>query len=246
MPSFGPIAGHYDLLMANVPYDMWAGYYRLLLAQIEAKPHELLDVCCGTGTLAEMMTRSGFQVEGFDLSPEMIEIAKRKAEEHNLPIKYTVADATSVDLGRQFDGAYSFFDSLNYITTSEGLREAIHRVGEHLRPGGSFVFDLNTSYAFEQNMFDQEDLRKRALIRYKWSGKYDKATRIIEVDMTFWRNDETIVERHVQRAHRDEEVREYLEEAGFVKVRAFDSYTLDPPRKRSDRLHYTAIRNPSA
>ena len=46
MASFGPIAPHYDLLMANVPYEMWAGYYRLLLAQHELAPDYLLDVCC--------------------------------------------------------------------------------------------------------------------------------------------------------------------------------------------------------
>lgn len=241
MASFGPIAPHYDLLMANVPYDMWSGYYRLLLTQHELYPETLLDVCCGTGTIAELLTEDGYEVTGFDLSEPMIAEARRKARAQGLEIEYAVADATNVDLGRTFDGAYSFFDSLNYITTLAGLRDAIARVTKHLNPGGSFIFDVNTAYAFEQRMFDQEDQRRRALIKYSWAGDYDPISRMIEVRMKFERAGSEFEELHVQRAHSDEEIREALRSAGFGLVKAYDSYTLDRPRKNSDRVHYVAI-----
>ncbi len=241
MSAFGPIAPHYDVLMASVPYGMWAGYYRLLLATIEHDPDTLLDVCCGTGNLAEIMADSGYVVTGFDISPGMIEEARRKSKSRDVQIEYRVADARTVDLGAMFDGAFSFFDSLNYIVELEGFRSAVARVARHLGPGGSFVFDLNTAYAFEAAMFDQVELRRNAKIRYKWTGDYDPATRIINVDMRFWRDGEEITETHVQRAHSDQEVREALADAGFDQVRVFESYTLDPPRRRSDRVHYAAM-----
>ncbi len=241
MASFGPIAPHYDLLMANVPYEMWAGYYRLLLAQHELSPDYLLDVCCGTGTVAELLTRDGYEVTGLDISPAMIEQARRKALAEDLPIEYHVADARTFDLGLKFDGAYSFFDSLNYITSQEGLEMAIQRVAEHLHPGASFIFDVNTAYAFEANMFDQEDNRKRAAIKYTWVGDYDPVTRIIRVEMNFERGGKPFREVHVQRAHSDGEIRHALRQAGFDLARAYDSYTLDPPGEDSDRVHYVAI-----
>lgn len=241
MASFGPIAPHYDLLMANVPYDMWAGYYRLLLTRHQLDPDTLLDVCCGTGTLAELLAESGYQVSGFDLSEQMIAEARRKAIVKNLPIEYHVADATTLNLPQRFEGAYSFFDSLNYITTLEGLRAAIHQVAKHILPGGNFIFDLNTPYAFEQKMFDQEDQRKRALIKYYWKGDYNPETKIIRVEMDFERNDEVFQEVHIQRAHSVEEVREALRDAGFITCDIYDSYTLDRPNKTSDRVHYVAI-----
>lgn len=241
MASFGPIAPHYDLLMANVPYDMWAGYYRLLLTTHSLDPDTLLDVCCGTGTIAELLTQAGYEVTGFDLSQPMIEVARRKALAEDLAITYHVADATTLKLQTQFEGAYSFFDSLNYITTLEGLRAAINSVAQHLLPGASFIFDVNTPYAFEAQMFDQEDQRKRALIKYSWKGNYDPESRIIRVEMNFLRNDEEFQEVHVQRAHSDEEIREALRDAGFISCKAYDSYTLDRPNKTSDRLHYVAL-----
>lgn len=228
--------------MANVPYDMWAGYYRLLLSQEGADPDTLLDVCCGTGTVAEYMAEAGYQVTGFDLSPEMIEVAKQKEEERGLGIKYFVADAAEVDLGEAFEGAYSFFDSLNYIADLERFRMAVARVGAHLGPQGTFVFDVNTAYAFEQQMFDQSDKRKRALIQYEWSGDYDPETRIIKVNMTFWRDGEEFHETHVQRAHSNGEIKDALRDAGFNWVRTYDSYTLDAPNKQSDRVHYVAMK----
>jgi SAM-dependent methyltransferase len=240
MASFGPVAPYYDELMFSVPYPMWADYYQLLLAQIDARPRLLLDVCCGTGAVAELLARDGFKVVGFDISRPMIEAARSK----NSEVEYHVADAAEVSLGRTFDAAYSFFDSLNYITDPERLEMAIKRVADHLEAGGSFVFDVNTAYAFERRMFDQRDQRRASRLKYKWVGDYDPASRIIKVTMDFWVEGRHFSEIHVQRAYSDEELRGFLEDAGFRVNRVLESYTLDPPRKSSDRLHYVAIKEP--
>lgn len=238
MASFGPIAPYYDKLMRRVPYRMWTSYYQLLLAHMGSHPKRLLDVCCGTGTTAEVLTREGYQVEGFDKSAPMIEVARKKALENGLDIAYHVSDAAELDLGKTYEGAYSFFDSLNYISDPAALRATFQRVAAHLEPGGSFVFDLNTAYAFETRMFDQQDLRPASELRYKWRGEFDAATRLITVRMRFWHLGEEFEETHVQRAYDEREIRAMLAAAGFGSIKCFHSYTLDPPRAASDRLHY--------
>lgn len=242
MPAFGPIAPYYDELMRPVPYRMWSSYYLLLLAHQQCKPRSVLDVCCGTGTMCELLTREGFDLTGFDLSPAMIDRAREKAAQHGHPIRYEVADAAEFQLDAQFDAAFSFFDSLNNIIEPKRLAQAIARVYEHLVPGGSFIFDLNTAYAFEQQMFDQKNLSPKAKLRYQWTGDYDPDSRIIQVAMTFWRGGERFEEVHIQRAYSEEEIRGMLADAGFEGVRVFTSYTLNPPRYTSDRLHYLATR----
>ena len=237
MTAFADIAPYYDRLMHKVQYEMWAGYYRLLLAQIGHEPQTLLDVCCGTGTVAELLAKEGFKVTGFDISAPMVEEAVRKSKKAD----YVVADAADLDLGMKFDAAYSFFDSLNYITEPHRLRAAVKRVAEHLQPGGSFIFDVNTAYAFEQKMFDQEDMGKSTELKYSWHGSYDTKKRIITIDMSFWAGGRAFRENHVQRAYSDEELRDYLSDAAMDVAKVYDSYTLDPPRERSDRLHYLAV-----
>src|SRR5688500_3574156 len=107
--------------MEAVPYRMWVGYYLLLLAHQNSKPKRMLDVCCGTGTVAELLTEEGFKLAGFDLSEPMIKEARRKAAKKNLNIRYEVMDAAVFDMGEQYESAYSFFDSLNYITDPDRL-----------------------------------------------------------------------------------------------------------------------------
>jgi len=236
------VAPYYDDLMKFVPYRMWIGYYFLLLAQQDVHPKKILDVCCGTGTMCQMLTREGFDVEGFDLSPGMIEKAREKAAAKKLSIRYEVMDASEVDMGEKYDAAYSFFDSLNNILDPERLQMTFDRMAQHLTPGGSFIFDMNTAVAFEEHMFDQENLRTNAKLRYKWVGDWNERTRIITVNMRFWKDGQEFRETHIQRAYEKEEVFDMLERAGFEEIRAFHSYTLNPPRLKSDRLHYTAIR----
>ncbi|MCH8979774.1 MAG: hypothetical protein IH945_11110, partial [Armatimonadetes bacterium] len=97
------------------------------------------------------------------------------------------------------------------------------------------------AYAFEQKMFDQEDMAKGTQLKYSWRGSYDRNSRLITINMEFWAGDQAFKEQHVQRAYSDEELRDYLSDAAMDVVKVYDSYTLDPPRERSDRLHYLAV-----
>lgn len=240
--SFTNVAPYYDELMRQVPYRMWVGYYLLLLAHQNLRPKTILDVCCGTGTMCEMLTAEGFRMAGVDLSEEMIRIAKKKAGRKRLNIHYECANAAHFEMGETYDAALSFFDSLNNILNPNDLRSAFKQVAKHVRPGGSFIFDVNTAYAFETQLFDQEDLKPKSKLKYKWTGHWDPETQIITVDMKFWRGEEEFTEVHRQRVYSDEELREMLADAGFIDVHAYHSYTLNPPRHKSDRLHYTCIR----
>lgn len=240
--SFGAVAPYYDELMKAVPYRMWVGYYLLLLSHQDVHPRTVLDVCCGTGTMCEMLTEENLHASGFDLAPGMIAAARQKAAQKKLDIRYEVADASTFEMGATYDAALSFFDSLNNILQPGKLLSAFEHVYRHLNPGGSFVFDLNTAFAFQEQMFDQRQLRKNAKLRYDWVGHWDPDTREIRVDMDFWYRNQHFREVHRQRAYEREEVESMLEEAGFVEIRAFHSYTLNPPRPTSDRLHYTAIK----
>lgn len=240
--SFTKVAEFYDELMKPVPYRMWVSYYLLLLSMQEIKPKSMLDMCCGTGTMSEFMTREGFEVEGFDLSADMIDQARLKAEKKKMSIRYEVADAATVDMGRQYDAVFSFFDSFNNIIDPEQLQNAFHAAFRHVVPGGSFIFDMNTAYAFEAKLFNQQDLSKTTKVRYRWRGEWDPKTRLIHVVMKFWVGNQVFEELHIQRAYPLEDTVEMLLAAGFKDIKFFNSYTLQPPREKSDRIHFTAVR----
>jgi ubiquinone/menaquinone biosynthesis C-methylase UbiE len=241
-PSFTEIAEFYDELMKPVPYRMWVSYYLLLLSMQAVKPKSMLDMCCGTGTMSEFMHKEGFELEGFDLSASMIEQARIKAHRKSLPIRYEVADAAEFDMGRKYDAIFCFFDSLNNIVDEVQFEKALHRAAAHLDPGQSFIFDLNTAYAFRADLFTQQDMSKNSRVKYKWRSDWSERDQIVKVDMRFWVGDQEFHETHVQRAYDIEHVGEMLFRAGFEEVRVFHSYTLDRPRAKSDRIHFACLK----
>lgn len=246
--AFGPVTPYYDALMAGVPYRYWVEYLGRLWARHHQSPHTVLDLACGTGTVSRLLAQDGYAVTGVDLSPGMLEVARQRTTEAGLPITFHQQDAADLDLGLSlFDTVLCLFDSLNYILEPERLQAAFTRVFAHLRPGGTFIFDVNTEYALAEGMFNQSCTRRDEALHYRWRSRYDPETRLCTVRMNFSYDPgtgerEDFTEIHRQRAYSKDELTQWLREAGFAEVFVYDAYSISPPKKRSDRLFYVAVK----
>jgi len=247
-PQFTAIAPHYDALMRGVPYRQWVRYLDQLLQMRGVKPRRVLDLACGTGAVSEILEASGYDVTGVDLSEQMIESARQKAEKKRLRIDYFVQDAARMELpGPPFDLCVSLFDSLNYILDPADLCSAIERVHAHLTPGGLFIFDINSEFALVNSFFDQDNLYSNDRLRYVWRSSYDAESRLCTIRMRFFLRDRRGVdqefqENHVQFAYREEELRAMLEEAGFTGVETYHAYSPRPVGPTTDRIFFVAQR----
>ena len=97
---------------------------RIWLPRVAPKGR-VLDVCCGTGYLAGLLTSRGYRVTGIDASAEMIAHARE-----NVPTAaFQVADASAFRVLGKFDGAVSTFDSLNHILSEEDLQAVLSTHG---------------------------------------------------------------------------------------------------------------------
>ncbi len=246
--AFGPVTPFYDTLMAGVPYRFWMDYLEKVWKKHGQTPKTVLDLACGTGTVSRYLAGRGYAPTGVDLSAGMLEVARQRAAEEQLPIPFIQQDAADLDLGdARFDAAICFFDSLNYILEPERLCSAFARVCAHLAPGGSFFFDINTEYALAEGMFNQSCTRKGEALHYRWRSRYDPDLRLCTVRMNFSFDDGSGVRRaftevHRQRAYGKDDLTGWLRAAGFADVTVYDAYSTDPPKKRSDRLFYFAVK----
>jgi ubiquinone/menaquinone biosynthesis C-methylase UbiE len=107
-----------------------------LLELLDAQPGErVLDLGCGTGTMAAQIAETGAIVTGTDRSAEMI----RQAREKHPALKFTVMDARELEFaGGQFDAVFSNA-ALHWIKEPELVIEGIAKC---LEPGGRFVAEF--------------------------------------------------------------------------------------------------------
>ncbi|OPZ82879.1 MAG: Ubiquinone/menaquinone biosynthesis C-methyltransferase UbiE [bacterium ADurb.Bin429] len=241
--QFDKVAPYYDEIMSVVPYHQWVQYLRRLFKRFGWKPRRILDLATGTGTVALLLAEHGYRITGVDLSEPMLTIARRKAAEAGVgDVTFLCQDATRLDLPPSFDVVISLFDSLNYILTSKGLRDAFASVYRALTPGGGFIFDLNSEFTLEHNLFSQDNLWDAdADVKHVWKARYNAHTRIATVEMLFYLpNGGVFREIHLERAHRHTDVITFLRQAGFEFLDAYDAYTFLPAGKRSERIFYVA------
>jgi SAM-dependent methyltransferase len=134
-------------------YDVFAPFYDAVngepderVSQIlhyieEFRPdaHRVLELGCGTGAILAGLG-SGFTLTGLDISPEMLNYARRRCPRAHL----VEGDITSFDLGTKFDVVVSVYDTINHVTELTGWTNVFESVARHLDAGGLFIFDLNT------------------------------------------------------------------------------------------------------
>lgn len=107
----------------------------------------LLDVACGTGLHLQAYAKDFEHVEGIDLSPDMLAVARGR-----LPgVPLFSGDMRTFDLGRTFDAVTCMSNAVGEVETLDGLRAALRRMAAHLVPGGVLVVE---PWYFPENYLD--------------------------------------------------------------------------------------------
>jgi SAM-dependent methyltransferase len=101
----------------------------------------VIDLGCGSGILAERLTRAGYSVVGFDISEAMIAIARKRVPEADFRVDSFVTAELPACIAVTAIG-----EVLNYAGDSQNFpQEQDHlfrRVHDALEPDGFFLFDV--------------------------------------------------------------------------------------------------------
>lgn len=101
------------------------------------KGQKVLDVATGTGVVAITAARAGAQVKGMDLSPVLLEDAKKNAAVANLQIEFVEGDVEKLPYkDGEFDVVLSQFGHMFAPRPEVAIKEML-RV---LKPGGRIAF----------------------------------------------------------------------------------------------------------
>lgn len=242
MESYTVLAEFYDQLTTDVPYIRWADYLEKQFARHKSPVHSIVELGCGTGTLAAILAERGYQVTAVDLSPDMLSVAAEKCD--GLDVQLVCQDMSKLSLPVEADAVICCLDSLNYVTRPTHVQRTFQRVLRALKPGGLFIFDVKTPYALEgadgQVYIDENDE-----VYCVWRGEYDARHRICgygidlfvqQEDGTWWRDGEY----HEEYAYTMEELASWLAEAGFIQIKQYGNLRLSSPKELEERVFFTA------
>jgi SAM-dependent methyltransferase len=148
-------------------YEMWLG--RKLLPELEkrgVRKGQVLDVGCGTGRAFEPLLKRGWKVQGCDISPSMLEIARRQFPE----IELDVADMRELPVYGEFELVLIMNDAVNYMIGEGELERAMASVSANLARDGLVLFDSNSLEMYRLAYESVEETVERDGRTWTWTG----------------------------------------------------------------------------
>jgi len=240
---YSNIARYYDTLMKEVGYEKWIDYILDTIDLFNIKMTPMLDVTCGTGnSIIPFVKREKKPLLGVDNSFEMLKVAREKEPD----LALVQANAMKLPFSNHFNLALSMFDSLNYILKQENLIEAFSSIKDALKPGGHFLFDLNTPYGLK--CVSGRDVKKENKnLMSVWRNSYDKKDRILTLHLTLFVKEDSnwhrIDEIHKEKGYSEEEIKYGLKTLDFEIIDAFRCFEHSRPDRFTKRILYIARAN---
>lgn len=243
--SYKNFAYVYDTFMDNIPYDDWSKYIVYLFEKYHIDSGNLVELGCGTATLALQLVNYGYSIIGIDNSDDMLNIAAKKTA--NTPdIALQLQDMRDLLLDSTYDGFYCVCDSLNYLLSREDILDTFHCIKKYLRKNGIFIFDMKTIHFYQNCLGDQIFCDHQEACSYVWENAFFEDDCINQYDLTLFvrQDDSNLYEKfnevHHQRGYNLEEIIDLLSLAGLEYVTSYDAFTEEPPKDDSERIYIIA------
>ena len=226
-----------------------------------------LDLGCGTGRLLLPYLREGLDVDGADVSADMLARCRETAEREGLSPSLYAQPKHELDLPRRYRTIF-MCGALGVGSTRAEDMQALERVYHHLEPGGTFVLDNEVPYA-DGNWWDYWQKEQRATLPRERrppgardvgsdGTEYQLLSQLLDLDPLeqcvtlsmrawMWRDGELVAEDEHELTltlYFKDEIVLMLERAGFVDVTVAAALTDAEPTGADDFLVFTARRPP--
>lgn len=244
MDQYREFAFVYDELMDDVDYENWIDYIEKIIKKEDAKVQNILELACGTGNITIPLAKKNYDIAGIDISDEMLNVARTKAEKQNIELVLLEQDISELDFDvTNLDCVLCACDGFNYITYDEDLENVFSKTYELLKEEGIFIFDISSFYKLSTILGDNMYGENRENISYMWQNYFDDEQNLVEMEFTFFVADEggkfdKYEEVHLQRAYTEEEIIKILNKAGFSKIKVYGDFTFEYPSEDSERIFF--------
>ena len=242
--QYGKLASLYDVLMQDVDREAWAAY----VASFIPRGASVIECACGTGEISLRLAKMGYDVTATDISDDMLLEAAEKQRAAGLSrskLRFVRMDMRALTAHKKADCVIACCDGVNYLTGRDDVKRFFASARDVLKPGGLLLFDISSRYKLENVLGNNAFVDNGADTPYMWQNYYDGETKLIRMELSFFRRKGGLYERfdevHIQRAHSVREIKSWLEEAGF-ECEAYGFLTREAPMAEDERIQFAARR----
>ena len=133
---FSNSSQYYDKIYAFKNYADEVARIRRLIEQHHPTARSILDVACGTGEHARLLSER-YKVDGIDVDPDFVVQARLK-----VPMgEFIASDMRRFAIGKQYDVVQCLFSSIGYLTEPQDVVNALRCFAAHLQPDGIIIVE---------------------------------------------------------------------------------------------------------
>ncbi len=232
------LAEIYDYVMRHVDYVQWADYIEAVFARHNVAPPRVLDLACGTGSMALELRKRNYRAYGADNCREMLDVAMDKTAKAGQNVEFFQKNLMDLSGLPPVEAALCLYDSMNYLMTIEDVAQALREVHRILLPNGIFVFDVCTetnSLRYFRRLTDKDGGDGFTYVRESF---YRKGIQFNRFDIRFKQTDVSVEEEHRQRIYALPDLLTVLEQSPFSLEGTYDGFGFCRPDEHSDRVHF--------
>lgn len=244
MEQYSDFAFVYDELMDEVDYEGWVRYLEDIIEKEGADVKNILEYACGTGNITIPLAKKEYDIAGIDISYEMLDVAREKAEKESIELVLLEQDITELDFEMEnLDCVLCACDGFNYIIEDKDIKTVFEKTYELLKDDGIFIFDISSFYKLSNILGNNMYGENREDIAYMWQNYFNEDDNILDMELAFFVEDEDgkyekFEENHIQRAYKSEEMINFLTEAKFKDIKVYGDFTFESPLDDAERVFF--------
>lgn len=220
--GYSVLASYYDRLMGDVPYSRWAKFIAGFARSLSRPDVKVLDVGCGTGTIALDLAKRGFLVTGIDSSIDMLEIAQAKSRGMGLPVNWKLGSFCSIS--DQADLVISTCDGVNHLLSIKELVGFTKSAYVCLADEGYLIFDINSPAKYQLTLGNRLFSWGSPELHVIWRNFY--VPPFNQAAITLFQRGTKHISRFqiLQRCYTPSSLVYYLKQTGFSNIQLWDNY----------------------
>ena len=226
-----------ELMKRQVDYDLLASNVIQICDKYKIAVKNILECGMGSGNLTEKFLKRKIDVDGFDISDNMLSIAYNKLLDYN-NVNIMKGDIRTFSANKKYNLICCF---LNYLKSLNEIELFLQNARKQMDKNSILMFDINSEYKLKEYLGNNTFVIEEDNIFYVWRNFLYKKYIDFEIDFFIKNKNNTyekIKERQRQYIHSENDIVRLISKNKYEILEILDFETFKNKSENSYRILY--------